>query len=112
MYTLQDTLRLQHCISVELLEYLNDLDTEHVYVKLSDVIAAMTKESLMDPRICNIDVVIRDILNSERCIGHWTWDEPDSGNQFLGDWRCSICNYPVGNRKENFCPHCGADMRG
>lgn len=26
--------------------------------------------------------------------------------------RCSVCGYPTGHVKTNFCPECGADMRG
>lgn len=31
-----------------------------------------------------------------------------------GNWiySCSVCNYYSGTKRTNFCPNCGADMRG
>ena len=48
----------------------------------------------------------------EQCVkGHWVPELKDDGDSLL---RCSICNYPVSYfwGRTNFCPECGADMRG
>lgn len=33
-------------------------------------------------------------------------------NGYVYDHRCSCCEYIIYNEKTNFCPNCGADMRG
>lgn len=33
-------------------------------------------------------------------------------NGYVYDYRCSCCEYIIYNGKTNFCPNCGADMRG
>lgn len=44
--------------------------------------------------------------------GRWLWKGPDKG------FECSLChsrcllNYESDWHKSDFCPHCGADMRG
>lgn len=42
--------------------------------------------------------------------GKWIWQ----GSIFEGCWVCSECNHSFyqGYGNENFCPNCGADMRG
>ena len=47
----------------------------------------------------------------KRPIGEWRIDEPeDSG---LGTiYKCPYCKYEVECVPTNFCPNCGADMRG
>lgn len=47
----------------------------------------------------------------KRPIGEWIIDEPeDSG---LGTiYKCPYCKYKVDCKPTNFCPNCGADMRG
>jgi hypothetical protein len=32
--------------------------------------------------------------------------------EFCGDYMCSNCDALYGTNKFNFCPNCGADMRG
>lgn len=41
--------------------------------------------------------------------GEWLWLGFDDGNSHK--WSCSLCGRGVENQ-ENFCPNCGADMRG
>ena len=62
-----------------------------------------------DPRRCGtelceaVDMAIEALQEPERKKGRWTTD-----------LRCSACDYPVeyhGGRTD-FCPNCGADMRG
>lgn len=55
--------------------------------------------------------------------GEWIWN-PNGMDWGLGSWECSECacrnnNLPTNNKKNplifsgsNFCPNCGADMRG
>ena len=38
--------------------------------------------------------------------GEWMNDTRYSG------WTCSNCDYHDGNATDNYCPNCGADMRG
>lgn len=43
--------------------------------------------------------------------GRWVYEEPNSANSFKGCYWCDQCHQPV-YYKKNFCPDCGADMRG
>lgn len=45
------------------------------------------------------------------CHGHWVYEEPNGANCFKGAYWCDLCHQPESYRK-NFCPNCGADMRG
>ena len=42
----------------------------------------------------------------ERKEGRWINDTRYSG------WTCTHCNYHDGNRTDNYCPNCGAYMKG
>ena len=42
----------------------------------------------------------------ERKEGEWINDTRYSG------WTCTHCNYHDGNRTDNYCPNCGAKMKG
>ena len=44
---------------------------------------------------------------SERKKGHWI----DTDNYYQR-WKCSECGYHTRDAEPNYCPHCGADMRG
>lgn len=50
----------------------------------------------------------RAILDPERPQGEWK--ETDIPKSTL--CKCSICNFDLGAYSFNFCPNCGADMRG
>lgn len=54
---------------------------------------------------------IAALQEPERKKGKWISELKDDGDSIL---RCSICNYPVSYfwDRTNFCPECGADMRG
>ena len=43
--------------------------------------------------------------------GQWIYEEPNGANSFKGAYYCDQCNQPETFRR-NFCPNCGADMRG
>ena len=70
-----------------------------------------------DPRRCGIelceavDMAIETLRESERKKGKWISELKEDGDSLL---RCSICNYPVSYfwDRTNFCPECGADLRG
>ena len=54
---------------------------------------------------------IEALQEQERKKGKWISELKDDGDSLL---RCSICNYPVSYfwGRTNFCPECGADLRG
>lgn len=53
----------------------------------------------------------KESVIEQRIKGHWVPELKDDGDSLL---RCSICNYPVSYfwSSTNFCPECGADLRG
>lgn len=81
----------------------------------------MERDSKMDnvDRLENIEIYKRAIkaLEQEPRKGHWVDDEVDSFSKSFGykKFHCSRClkvieGIKVG--KTDFCPNCGADMRG
>lgn len=59
---------------------------------------------------------LEDGLNDIRPQGEWEYTQYD-GNPNIGNWHCSECRHIVfGGYSQkpyyNFCPKCGADMRG
>lgn len=54
--------------------------------------------------------ILRAINNAptveERNEGHWINDTNYSG------WTCTNCGYHYGNAVDNYCPNCGARMKG
>lgn len=42
--------------------------------------------------------------------GDWAWEQDGHGN-FWHIWKCSKCGY-TSEYHSNYCPNCGADMRG
>lgn len=61
---------------------------------------------------------IEDILSelplaqSERKKGEWIPHKSVFGGLSEKVYTCNQCGYNIGFHIENFCPHCGADMRG
>lgn len=49
---------------------------------------------------------IADCEDKSRPQGEWINDTRYSG------WTCTNCNYHDGNRVDNYCPNCGAKMKG
>ena len=52
----------------------------------------------------------------ERPQGEWEYNQYD-GNPNIGNWHCSNCHnicyeMKLAHDNYNFCPNCGADMRG
>ena len=62
-----------------------------------------SKEEVTDAMTMAIEAL------KDRQKGHWEYED-DSIN-FVNLWQCSEC-YEVVDEKTNFCPYCGADMRG
>ena len=43
--------------------------------------------------------------------GDWQFETDGRGNCWH-EYECSLCRYRKKGGRSNFCPHCGADMRG
>ena len=83
-------------------------------IKRSDAIETLRKlghEVVVIDKVCSLGVAgefinaIRTIPSADRPQGEWIWDE-----QILG-LVCSECK-ELGVERSNFCPHCGARMKG
>lgn len=65
---------------------------------------------IVDQQAKNVEKLLKE---SDRKNGHWIGD---FGNSEYNDWHCSNCRmyYPERNKKllGDYCPWCGADMRG
>ena len=58
-----------------------------------------------------LDLAIKALEQPERKKGEWIYyRETGYGNPY-GHFECSLCGDGYGY-KANFCPNCGADMRG
>ena len=62
-------------------------------------------------RACDFDSAINQIdavppTEPKRLQGKWINDIRYPG------WTCTHCNYHDGNRTDNYCPNCGASMKG
>ena len=57
---------------------------------------------------------VRDILNHLPSVQptrpHGEWGKSDIPESILS--KCSVCGFNLGAYTHNFCPNCGADMRG
>ena len=66
-------------------------------------------EALTSKDVCNSDVMLEaldmaiEALKQESKTGHWV-------NNQNGTFTCDICGCK--HSKSNYCPNCGADMRG
>ena len=75
-------------------------------------------EKLCEGRVSNDPVVIAAMCEptadvKEVVHGEWIKPFPTTIKQYTRI--CSVCKaraYKIGNNTLNFCPHCGADMRG
>ena len=61
-------------------------------------------------RTADIFKQLRDLPSTDRN-GHWIYHENDMCCVRWDKWECSECHERVEN-KSDYCPHCGADMRG
>lgn len=60
--------------------------------------------SIADYLLSN-DVVVRNK-------GEWVAQTPEDDKYCWSPFKCNKCNMPGGKNRTNFCPNCGADMRG
>lgn len=54
---------------------------------------------------------VESLPSAEPKTGHWIYHENDMCCVRWDKWECSECHKRVENKSE-YCPHCGADMRG
>ena len=67
-------------------------------------VCSLESTLLDDAKSCAIHSAIEE-LEQEPKTGHWI-----PRNSFLLQYKCSECGQE--SEKYNFCPNCGADMRG
>lgn len=91
------------------------------YVEREKVLQRMTTESL--PRDAgHLYLAMRNMVKKASAadvveVVHGEWREVDQTGrnprhiQYTTK-QCSVCGYWNGRRKTNYCPNCGADMRG
>ena len=69
-----------------------------------------------DDELCYYQCIAKKIITlGYRKVGQGKWIMVGNGNGRPIHWRCSVCGYEtldVANGDTNFCPNCGADMRG
>ena len=76
-------------------------------IERGDAIKALYKYSFVSKDI--IEREINAIPSADRPRGEWIEQEDDYHHY----WECSECGMGVGlDDIRNFCPNCGADMRG
>lgn len=61
-------------------------------------------------------------INEEKIKGYWIkhdkgfWTEIEHKGKkeivYIPDYECSVCGSRAWKQKTNYCPQCGADMRG
>lgn len=79
---------------------------------IDEVINLWADKPFGNPTLVEIKGCIEALTSAqpERKTGEWIECEEDWRHQIVW-WRCSECNYNV-SAHYNFCPNCGADMRG
>ena len=79
------------------------------YYKVKDVEIALVFSGLCDGKTCK---EVREVLNSiptiDRPQGEWI----DISEWYAPRQKCSICETIVDGYGSNFCPDCGAKMKG
>ena len=70
-----------------------------------DTIAEKVFHNLTD-EFYGVMQVLNELPSTDRT-GHWV-----SKDEVYGVAYCSECDYELHSNDTNFCPHCGADMRG
>lgn len=59
-----------------------------------------------------IKVVLDALPSAEPKRGRWIYSSYDDESGFDESWECDKCGYTTNIEETNFCPNCGADMRG
>ena len=61
----------------------------------------------------NIDAVnMQPTIQPERVEGEWIPHKSKFGGLREKVYTCDKCGYNIGFRRENYCPNCGAKMKG
>lgn len=91
-------------------EVMTIIRTQHMCKDMDGECTTEDRETYIQ-RFEALRMAIEALQEPERKKGQWISELKDDGDSLL---RCSICNYPVSYfwGRTNFCPECGADMRG
>lgn len=97
---------------IEEVQYSQDFCVEHHI----DYSVSMQMLGMVIDNAPTVDTTFNEVVayecgkkSFERPQGEWLWLGFDDGDSRR--WSCSLCGRGVKNQ-ENFCPNCGADMRG
>ena len=80
-------------------------------ISRQDAINIVNKHWITGTSLCNADKTKEDIIalsSAEPKRGEWIVN-PNDGRH--SGWKCNQCGFN-GDSWDNFCRHCGADMRG
>lgn len=87
------------------------MDYEEALLQITDVLKAHNRYHMNTPDHEQAVKLIRDIVTPE---GKWVFAQYDA-NPNIGNWHCSLCRHIIFQKFKstaNYCPNCGADMRG
>lgn len=79
-------------------------------IKREDVIEALYKYSFVSKDV--IEKEINAIPSADRPQGEWIFRREFVEDTPFTGYRCSNCNYWQGMGVGNYCPNCGAKMKG
>lgn len=106
------------------------IDREELLEKIVNVPSKVTEKTFYDKEVDlltgsayrqnEIEDIVNDMPTVEQKHGHWIEElASQHGNAYDGrtwtkykKYRCSYCRITNGNRRPDYCPHCGAKMRG
>lgn len=92
------------------------IDADAVIKNLGDIVASKNRfgrgiEAGISNAILRLENASTLTIDDLRPKGRWKPLPEDDREQMIGD-QCSLCGYEHFGSRFNFCPHCGADMRG
>ena len=92
------------------------IDADAVIKNLGDIVASKNRfgrgiEAGISNAILRLENASTLTLDDLRPKGRWNPLPEDDREQMIGD-QCSLCGYEHFGSRFNFCPNCGADMRG
>lgn len=92
------------------------IDADALKDKVADLYTEGEEATEGDKLINNVIDIIdaEEAIKSQRPQGEWIYNDYGDG---CGNWHCSVCDHmPYYATKYmrflNFCPNCGADLRG
>ena len=76
-----------------------------------EVVVDLTGEPTIEVNYgeCAAELIANGVTVREK--GEWLVGMIKPWNMEVGNWKCSVCK-GVSLQAKNFCPNCGADMRG